>query len=146
MFTVTEKRVNGLRERSLIDTDRDAVVEYAGGHGRDPGRVFVMRWRGRRIPFDAYRDETVDPITGETYYLIRLGSVGASNFAARSDEPSLATLSEAEKAEAHQMAIEAVLDYFSAFRGLEESDGYNRVLVNGTEIRMSDVRATGAGE
>ena len=123
---------------SLIDSTRDVSFVFVSGLGRVPGESFVLRWQHRTIPFETLTREKRET-EGLTYYLTTFTSFGSSQTA----EMVLGATpysfdSPAEKVEAKRLAAEGLLVFGTNYNGLTRPDGYNRVELDGAEMRLSD--------
>ena len=83
-------------------------------------------------------------MSGETYYLTKFTAFGVSTAVAmRTKVKSYRFESDEELATAMRLATEALLVYGSGNDGLARPDGYNRVELDGVELRLSDFGIAG---
>jgi hypothetical protein len=132
--------------RSLVDPERDVWFQRVSGLGRREqlpiGACFKLVWGDRVIPFDAIRQNAVDPATDSTFLLVEIETFGESQ-CARIDAgiPSFAFRDEAEKRAAKLLAAEALLVFGAIYNGDKYPDGRIRVRIKegdtSTDYRLS---------
>ena len=129
----------------VVDHERDVSLHRAAGMGRMPGDGFLLTWGERQIPFESLRTQVSDPVSGETYYLTKFTAFGVSTAVEmRTKVKSYRFVSDEELATAMRLATEALLVYGTNYNGLARPDGYNRVELDGVELRLSDFGIAGA--
>lgn len=128
------------RNRRVLDVDRDISLQLGALTGREPGKAFVLRHGGTRIPLHtAEQSGLVDPDTGRPYFTAEIVSFGTSIYLKGDrDVPNHTFSSDEEARRWRRIAAEAVLIFGFDYNGFDLAPDYVRVLLNGELLTRRD--------
>lgn len=127
MFEVILGSPDGPNKQILVDTSRDVDVRSVRSVRATDSEIFLMRWGGREIPFEATKWKEGEPLsTGWPGHINRsISFIGVIKGMDRSPAPEYVFADEAEREQALLLAAEALVVYGGHYNGLYFEEGYH---------------------